>query len=221
VAERAAKDLGAVVLPTLYAGTETLRPPGTGPQGLANLGFDDSERIVGMDFPANSVRSLYFEESAFGLTVREVVRGLKANEFRLIVLLNGHGAINHQQTLRRVAVEESEPGQKVLYHPAWLPPLPPQSGPGHAEKWETSIVLALERDSVRIDRLPGKEVPLKYMDHGIVDGMAFDGSPQAAFELPAQADPRFSSAEEGSTIIRDEVEATVSVVRRELKLLGL
>src|SRR5579864_1098202 len=70
VAERAAQELGAVVLPALFAGTETVRPPGRVPQGLANLGFDDSERIVGMDFPSNSMRSLYFEESVFGLTVR-------------------------------------------------------------------------------------------------------------------------------------------------------
>lgn len=221
VAEGSAGVLGAVVLPTLFAGTETLRPPGRGPQGLANLGLDDGERVVGMDFPGNSVRSLYYEESVFALTVREIVRGLKANDFRLIVLVNGHGALNHQQALRRVAAEESGARVRVVHQPAWLPPEPPQSGPGHAERWETSIMLALEFESVRLDRLPPGDTPLKYRDHGIVDAMAFDGRPGEAFEVPALADPRAASAAEGDATLRAEVIAAVDAARHELERLGV
>ena len=49
------------------------------------------------------VKSVYYEESVFGLTVREVVRALKRDEYRLIVLANGHGAANQQGTLDRIA----------------------------------------------------------------------------------------------------------------------
>src|SRR5207253_1354173 len=99
-----------VVVPALFAGTETVVLPGTGAQELGALGFQGDERIVGMDFPGNSVKSLYFEESAFGIAVRAVVRGLKQIPVRLIVLLNGHGAVNHQQVLARIAHEESASG---------------------------------------------------------------------------------------------------------------
>src|SRR5579864_5564960 len=77
LAVRAARIVGGVVLPALFAGTETVRLPGSGAGQLGALGFSDDERVVGMDFPGFPVKGLYFEESAFGVTVRELVRGLK------------------------------------------------------------------------------------------------------------------------------------------------
>src|SRR5690348_1245568 len=107
VARALAEDLGGVVLPTFFLGTETVRLPGDGPEQLGVLGVDDGERVVGMDLPANPVRSLYIEEGVFAVAVREVVRGLTGDGWRLVVLVNGHGAVNHIRTLERVAREET------------------------------------------------------------------------------------------------------------------
>ncbi len=217
VAVRVARAIGGVVLPTLFAGSETVRLPGDGAQRLGPLGFGDHQRIVGMDFPDNAVKSLYFEESAFGITVREIVRGLKADPFRVLVLLNGHGAPNHQRTLQRIAVEENVPGQvDVLYRTAWNPPVPPQTDPGHADKWETAITLAMEEPHVRVDALPAPETPLHYQEFGIVDGRAFDGYPSPEYVLPVGSDPRYAQREEGERLLREAVSTIADEVRRAL-----
>lgn len=213
VAVAAARETGGIVVPTLFAGTETVRPPGGGPQSLAALGFADDERIVGMDFPGNPVKSVYFEESAFGVTVREVVRALKADGFALILLVNGHGAVNHQRTLRRIAAEESTANSLVLYHMAFLPSA--ALGPAHAAREETAIALAAWPERVRRDLLPPPGSPLRYQDHGIVDAEAFDGRPTPDFTLPPGEDPRSATAEEGEAILRAETAALVTRVAEE------
>jgi creatinine amidohydrolase len=213
VAVRAATDVGGVVLPTLFAGTETVRPAGTGPQSVGALGFSSDERIVGMNFPENSVNSIYFEESAFGITVRELVRGLVADGFRVVVLVNGHGAVNHQVTLRRIAVEETDAsGARVVYHLVFLP-IPDAEGPGHATRAETAVGMVFAPGRVQLDRLPPHDVALGYRDYGIVDAAAFDGRPAANFAVPADDDPRVATAEQGEAILRDESAALVAAVR--------
>src|SRR5215203_3069938 len=87
VSVRAAQEAGGVVLPTLFAGTETVRPPGPGPQSLGTLGLPDDARIVGMDFPNHSIDSLYYEEGAFAITVRELVSSLLGAGFRNVLLV--------------------------------------------------------------------------------------------------------------------------------------
>ncbi len=222
VAVRVAQAIGGVVLPTLFAGSETVRLPGAGAQRLGPLGFDDSARVVGMDFPAHSVKSLYFEESAFGITVREILRGLKADPFRLLVLLNGHGAPNHQRTLQRLAVEETVLGQvEVLYRTAWNPWAPPQLGPGHADQWETAITLAVAAPHVWVDELPPRGEVLPYQEYGIVDGQAFDGHPTAGFVVPMGSDPRDARREDGESMLREAVASIATEVRQALDRQGI
>lgn len=217
VAVRVARIVGGVVLPPLHVGTETVMLPGNGPQQLGALGFDGHERIVGMDFPGFPVKSLYFDEAAFGITVREVVRGLKADPFRLIVLLNGHGADNHMRTLERIALEETAPPQvHVVYQPAWTTPEPPRLGPAHADKWETSIILALEGRHVALSQLPPRDQPLRYRDYGIVEARAFDGNPAPGFLLSREADPRYAARDDGERLVAEEVRVIVEDVRRRL-----
>ena len=209
---------GGVVLPPLFAGTDTVRPQGTGPQQVGSLGFEEGTRIFGMNFPGFPVKSLYFEESAFGIAVRELVRGLKADPFRLIVLMNGHGAGNHLQTLRRIALEETVNGQVlVALHPNYNRPRPANIDPGHAERWETSMVMAIQEESVRLDVLPPLGEPLRYRDYGIVEGKAFDGRPGPDFFLPDSADPRHSSRAEGEALLEATVSFTVDTVRQQLQ----
>jgi creatinine amidohydrolase len=220
VCRRAAREVGGVVLPPLFAGTDLLRLPGEGPERLGSLGLADDARVVGMDFPGFPVRSVYFEESAFGVTVRSVVQALKLDDYRLIVLANGHGAQNQQETLNRIALEETDARARVVYLNVWAPPEPPQLDPGHAERNETAVMLALAGDRVRLDELPQDE-PLRYVDHGIVDGPAFDGDPTPDFTVRPEADPRGATREEGERILSREVALAADRVRVELDAIGV
>jgi len=208
LALRVAGIVGGLVMPALFAGTDALRPPEEAAQGLGALGFTGNERIVGMDFPGFPVKSLYFEESVLGITVREFVRRLKAEPYRLIVLMNFHGAGNHKRTLERIALEETdEPRVRVM-----LPALGgrhrrAEMDPGHAEKWETAMVLALEEPYVRLRELPPADQPLPYRDYGIVEGSAFAGNPAPGFALPTTADPRDAERAEGERLVDGVVQA--------------
>ena len=217
VAVRAARELGGVVLPTLFVGTETIRLPGNDSEQLGALGLDDDARVVGMDLPGFPVQSLYFEESAFGVAVRELVRALAADSFRLIVLANGHGAVNHMRTLERIAREETRRDQTtVMSLMVWVPPPPPNRDPGHAAREETAVMIAIAGEHVRLDQLPPSGVPLRYAEYGIVDGPAFDGFPTSDFTVPPHADPRSATPEEGKQILEREVQSAVARVRQEL-----
>jgi len=222
VAVETARRIGGIVLPTYFVGTETVRLNDQQAQGLASLGFTGSERVVGMDFPEFPVKSLYFEEGAFAVTVRELLRLLKADGYKLIVIVNGHGAVNHQRTLRRLAAEESErPNVKVEYAMAFLPATPPYADPGHAEKIETSLMMAMRPELVDVTSLPPTDVPLRYRDYGIVDGKAFDGNPTSDFTLRREADPRDAAPDLGRKVLNAEVDRLVETVHASLRSMGL
>jgi creatinine amidohydrolase len=218
VAVEVARRVGGVVLPTYFAGSETVLPTDQKPQSPANFGFDNTERIIGMDFPDNPVKSLYFEEGVFAVMVREILRLLKADGYRLLVIVNGHGAENHQRTLRRLAAEEANPPDvQVVYTITFVPTVPPFSAIGHAEKIETSIMMALMPDVVDVRTLPSKDMPLRYRDYGIVDGKTFDGYPTPDFTLRAESDPRDASGELGRGILAAEVDHLVETIQRHVQ----
>ena len=95
LARRAALRTGGVVMPTLFLGTERERPA----QILKDKGFENAESmyVVGMDVPKNSVKSFYAREDLFAVTVREHLRLLVQQEYKLIVIVNGHGAWGQRQ----------------------------------------------------------------------------------------------------------------------------
>ncbi|MEE9308703.1 MAG: creatininase family protein, partial [Spirochaetia bacterium] len=92
-----------VVHPTLYWGTERERPEWM----LESLGFKGSDWIVGMDFPAAIWKSHYYQEHLFALVVAGVVEMLIEGGYKVIVLVNGHGAWNQLETLDRLATHYS------------------------------------------------------------------------------------------------------------------
>jgi creatinine amidohydrolase len=213
-----AAQVGGVVFPALFSGTETLRN-GVGfrsGDSLRSLGFAGTERIVGMDFPAHSLKSFYYDEGMFGVYIRETIHLLKSHGYRLIVIVNGHGASNHIHALRRVAAETSEPGRvHVLYQFAF------EEGASaeHAARVETSIMLVIHPETVDIGALPPKGEALPYAQYGIVDGPAFEGRPTADFTLPSEADPRDASPELGERVLRATVDRISAAVRDALRLL--
>jgi creatinine amidohydrolase len=213
VAVRVARQVGGVVLPTLFFGTETVLQA----EQLEPLGLPESTRAVGMDFPGFPVKSLYIEESAFGVAVRDLVRALAEDEYRVIVLVNGHGATNHMRVLERIAREESRPRERtVMSLMVWGPPEPPKEDPGHAAREETAIMLAIAEERVHLERLPAAGTPLPYAEYGIVEGPAFDGSPTDDFTVPPEADPRAATRAEGEQILEREASLAVERIKVEL-----
>src|SRR5437762_3298936 len=88
VATRTAQEVGGVVMPTLYWGSERERPA----EGLKALGFKGDEWIIGMDHPKHMMKSLYSMEDIFGMVVRERINLLVDQDYELIVIVNGHAA---------------------------------------------------------------------------------------------------------------------------------
>ena len=218
VAVETAKRVGGVVLPAYHLGSETVRAV-DGAQSVRALGFEGHERIVGMDFPDFPVKSLYIEEGTFAVIVREIVRLLKQDSWRMVVIVNGHGAPNHQRALRRIATEENEPPRvHVLYEsPGGMPakPAPEGQDPGHAGRGETAFMM-LETGNVDLAALPPSGTPLRYRDFGIVNGAAFDGRPTPDFTLPAGEDPRLATREEGAARLERSVAGLTERMRQHI-----
>lgn len=212
VAREAALRTGGVVLPTLFCGTERERPP----EKLGHLGLDPNAYIVGMDFPGNLLPSLYFPEEVFALVVRTYLDQLQRLDYRLIVLVNGHGARNQVEVLHRLALEFSAHGKaQVLLVFAF--PKADTAVVGHADAVETSIMLAVDAGSVDLTQLPPEPAPLFFADTGIVDAASFQGDPTPDRSLPPQADPRLNASfEQGKALLERTVTEVAGHVQQAL-----
>ncbi len=217
VACRVAEEIGGVVLPTLYWGTERERRPGM----LRAIGFQGDEWIVGMDFPANSMKSLYTVEDIFGVVVRARLDLLVRQHYRLIILVNGHGATNHLAALARLAAEFTvESPARVLLITAFEPDPDGTISIGHADAIETSLMMALYPDAVDLTTLPALPAALKNVDWAIVDGPTFDEHPNADHTLAPQNDPRLNaSAPKGTKSLEHSVAWMGEQVRAALSAL--
>jgi creatinine amidohydrolase len=100
-----ARKIGGVALPTLFMGTERERPP----EMLKSLGFQKDDYIVGMDFPTAKgiYNSFYFPEEIFALTVRAHIEQCLGHGYKYVFIVNGHGAVNHNQVLKRLALSST------------------------------------------------------------------------------------------------------------------
>lgn len=212
VARWTAEAVGGVVMPTLYWGAARELSA----ESLRSLGFKGDEWIVGMDYPANVMPSLYSMEDVFALVIRAQLGLLVDQQYKVIVLVNGHGAPNHMATLDRLAKEFTG---RTASHVLFTTPIEPGSenshNIGHADAYETSLMMALYPDSVELSGLPSVDTPLRNIDWGIVDGDTFAGQPTADYTLRPEADPRRnSSAEQGQQALKKDV----ALVARELKV---
>jgi creatinine amidohydrolase len=184
--------VGGVVHPTLYWGTERERSP----EILRNLGFQGHEWIVGMDFPGNAMRSYYAPEEQFALVVRWTLENLVAHAFRLIVVVNGHGATNQIEQLQRLVAEFNARGgpARLLYT---FPLDYVTTEPGHATLTETAALLALDAARVDLAALPAPAEPLRIPEWAVADAQSFAGHPTADYAVPPEADPRRATPEIG------------------------
>lgn len=211
-----AREVGGVVLPTLYVGTERERNP----EMLRAIGFAGDEYIVGMDQPANSLPSYYYPEEALAIVIRATLDLLIKQGYRLVVLMNGHAAENHLNTLQRLVTGYNHTGaMRVLL----LVPIPGYTrgddwSYAHATAGETSVLMAVAPETVDVTTLPA-EGPLRNLDYAIVDDQTFRGKPTADFTVRAEDDPRQATAEAGEERLKSCVEELAGVVREALGLL--
>jgi len=209
-----------VVFPTLFWGTERERPTWM----LESLGLPANAWVVGMDFPTALWKSHYSPEHIFGLVVATQLDMFIAGGYRVIVIVNGHGATNHQLTLERLAKHYSHTTPCLV---AGIPPVPtepPEEGfGGHADLWETSIMLhnsaAAGRPLVDLGALPARSVPIHYHEFSVVDGRGFSKHPDK--EKIVRDDPRNAKAEDGKRYFEEAVAACLKITQAALKEKGL
>lgn len=216
-ARRAAAEMGGVVHPAIFCGTERERRPDM----LRDIGFRGDEWIVGMDFPANVLPSLYYPEEAFAIAVREALTRLTAMGYRQIVIVNGHGAENQIATLQRLgaAFTAAGPARVLVIMP--FPEVIDESGvaatlAGHADIFETAAMLALHPELVDLDRLPALDYPLRNVDWAVVDGPTFSGNPTAEHTVRSEFDPRYATPAAGAEFLKRVAATVVERVRADL-----
>ena len=208
VARAAARITGGVVMPTLYVGTERERPAYV----LEGMGFEDTDQyVVGMDVPANSMKSFYAREDMFALIVRENLRLRVQQGYKLIVVVNGHGALGQKDSLDRLAAEFSnETPSKVIVTMANVVEEGETADFGHGTLLETSFMRGLFDEHVDLDQLPPREVPLKHADYGIADECVFTGKRTPGDHI--QFDPRDATPELGLKYVTTAINNLVDFV---------
>jgi len=211
-----------VVHPTLYWGTERERPDWM----LESLGFAKGDWIVGMDFPAATWKSHYYREEIFALVVSQAVEMLIGTGYRVIVLVNGHGAWNQLESLERLARHYSHTTEAlVVWKLAFTLDVSEKNLAGHADLFETSLMMYYQqelfggRQLVDLETLPPRTVPIRYPDFSIVDGPGFSDNPSPGRVV--QTDPRDATMEKGLKVFEDTVAMYVELARQALRDKGL
>ncbi len=205
-----ARRYGGVVMPPVFAGLA----PNFSDKMLENMGFTKPfPEIEGMDFPNNSVPSMYWKEEVYNLTIREHIRLIMKYGYKLIVIVTNHG------NLRKIAHEVTLENPSCLcINASCIGKIFAENGEqGHATRGEQSIVMYLWGDYVDFSELPSKEeVPrLKNIDYAIIDQRTFEGNPNEDFTV--EKDPRDATAEMGKEYFESGVQKVLNIVREAYK----
>ncbi len=212
VSRRAALKTGGVVMPPVFMGTEKRRSPET----LRKIGFAGNENIVGMDFPKNKLKSLYWPQDLFEKIMAQYIEMLISADYRLIVMVNGHGADNQVEILEKLAKKYTESTNTTVLYTFALPEgciLPT----GHAGLAETAVTRCICPACVELGRLPQKPEKLKNTDFAIVDSETFANGPAEGFTV--RYDPRDATAESGDIFINETAAIIIEKVTKTLNYL--
>jgi creatinine amidohydrolase len=211
-----------VVLPTVYWGTERERPSWMN----ESLGFKKDDWIYGMDFPTALWKSHYYQEHIFGLVVSQKIEMLIDHGYKVIVIVNGHGAWNHMETIDRLCKYYSQyTDTRVTHHLAFPLEVSEFNLAGHADLYETSLIMYYHERGlgkhalVDLGELPSKDVPIRYPEFSIVDGNGFSKNPSP--DKIVQTDPREATAEKGKETFEQTVEMFLKLTNNALKEKGL
>ena len=184
---------------------------------LRNIGFTGDEYIVGMDFPQNTLKSLYLKEEVFALVLRNYLELLIDDwQFKNIVIVNGHGAENQISVIQRLQTELSE-NRKVRIILV-MPMLNyPEHKWSHATKEETETMMAYYPKSVDLSTLPAKDTPLANTEWAIVDDLGFRGPPSKDFAVRLEEDPRMSDPKTGQEVFAKTIQQLKELILEEIK----
>jgi creatinine amidohydrolase/Fe(II)-dependent formamide hydrolase-like protein len=173
---------------------------------LRHLGLDPKAHVVGMDFPGNSLKSGYFPEEEFALQLRGWIERARSWGFATLVLVNGHGAQNHNATIERL-VQAYRPPETAIDVLGFLALTTGHVGSlniGHATADETSLMLFDHPGDVALDLLPPSDQPLKSADFAVVDDLTFRGQPTPSHTLRREDDPRTEADAERGRAVREQ-----------------
>jgi creatinine amidohydrolase len=206
-----------VVFPTVHAGTDREREPWQN----ESLGFPGETWFVGMDFPTARWKSHYAPEHVFAIVLANDIEGLLAQGYRVVAIVNGHGATNHQQTIQRLCAHYSHAAGAVVSADLAFPgDLGTTKLAGHADLFETSLMLhhALtgtgRRDAVDLAALPPRPTPIRYPEFSVVDGPGFTRSPPD--DRVVRADPRDATLAYGAKLCAEAVAKIVAMAKAGL-----
>ncbi|WP_367923865.1 creatininase family protein [uncultured Ruthenibacterium sp.] len=201
---RVAEKIGGVVLPPLFLGSDCPRPK----EQLERLGFHDTNQyIVGMDFPKNTTKSFYLPPEIVSLVLREYVRILVDMNFRMIILVNCHGAATQAKLVQELCAEFTNKS-KTLVIDGMQEIFTAQADPntsimGHANISEASLMQYISHEDVDYSTFPSQG-KIRYEDYAIVDRCVLFGNVQS--DGYVVNDPRNSSRELGQKLMEGWVE---------------
>lgn len=178
---RAARKTGGVVFPPIFCGYETMKP---------YLGFK---------------RTIEISKETVQRLAKEYLEQLYDEGFRIFVILMGHYGAKHVEALREVAGEflKAHPDAKGIFAPD--PTFVADKGirGGHADLYETSLMMFFRPDLVDLNLLPKEgEITVER------DGIGGD-------------DPRKATIGEGERIADLLVEELTRQVEELKKVLGI
>ena len=112
---------------------------------------------------------------------------LAQHGFKLIVVVNGHGATNQIDTLQRLIAEFNARGAARWLYAFTLDYVTTEAG--HATLTETAAIIALDRARVDLSALPQIDQPISIPAFGIANAITFSGQPTPDHTVHPEADP--------------------------------
>lgn len=211
VAIQTALRTGGVVFPTVYIGTERERSP----EVLDAMGFEDTSLyVVGQDFPANTMKSMYLKEDIFCMILRCWLDLLVKQGYKMIVIVNGHGAENQAYEMTRMCKEYSnETSSKVISVSSFVLVEGITEQVGHGNCAECSTAMFLSEEDVDLTTYPENEKRLKSNAWGINDLFTYLLQPNE--DKTVQGDPRTATKEIGKRYLDAAVKTSVEIVEKE------
>ena len=216
-AQEVCKRIGrGVVLPTIYFGTERERPS----RLLKNFGFKPTDWIVGMDFPTALWKSHYYQEHILGLVISSKIEVLINHNYKVIIIVNGHGAQNQKDILDKLSKHYSNTSDCLVTSGLAFPDELIERKGEHAAIYETSLMIYYQKKYglgtlVDLLELPEKNIPICYADFSIVDGPGFGRNPDP--DKIVKDDPRNAKEEIGEEMFEKVVQKFLKITEAALK----
>ena len=216
VAHEVCRQLGkGIVRPALSVGTERERDPDM----AEYLGFDRSDYVVGMDFPARLWNSHYLQEEVFAAVLAGELELLIGQGYRYVMICNGHGAINHGDVIKRLCKLFTKKTNCQVEYCTTVPTEEFKKGLlGHADINEASMIKYYKPDSVDVSLLPPENQPLEYKQFSVVDGPGFTAKHSPDHTVPKQSDPRYTSEELGRKLVEQTVKDVLALLAEKFQI---